>query len=498
MSKFDALLPHMQEIADLDAVLGLLSWDEETHAPPGARGARGLQTATVEGLKHQRLTRGELGDMLEAALADPGLSATQRTMLTRFRRTRDLATRVPERLVKALAEARSVSIEAWGQARTTNDFALFEPHLARVVALTRERAQALGSPTDELYDALLDEYEPGATAATLRPVFAELRGALVPLVQAIAEAPRPDTAFLAQRFDEGAQWQFTLQLLTDLGFDMKHGRQDRSAHPFTGSVGQKDVRVTTRIDEQNPFNAIFSTIHECGHGLYEQGFDPEHHRTPLGVAPSMGIHESQSRLWENQVGRSRPFWQHYLPVLKARFPGVVDGVGLEAFYRAVNLVEPSFIRTEADEVTYNLHILLRFELEQALLRGDLPIAELPGAWRAQMKADLGVVPETDAEGCLQDIHWAWGAIGYFPTYTLGNLYAAQLMAAYEAAHPSVWADVAEGRFAPLLEWLRAKIHRRGFTAMAGEIVADAVGAPLQVAPLARYLRAKFEPLYGLT
>ena len=497
MSTLEALLPHMQEIADLDAVLGLLSWDEETHAPPGARPARGLQTATVEGLRHQRLTRPEVAGMVAAALADPALTGEGRVMVERFERTRTLAAKVPERLVKALAEARSVSIDAWGKARAEDDFASFAPHLERVVALTRERAEALGSPTDELYDALLDEYEPGTTAATLRPVFAELRAALVPLVEAVAAAPRPDTSFLARSFDVEAQWQFTLQLLSDLGFDLGHGRQDRSAHPFTGSVGQKDVRVTTRIEEHNPFNAIFSTIHECGHGLYEQGFAPEHHRTPLGAAPSMGIHESQSRLWENQVGRSRPFWQHYLPILKARFPGVLDEVGLEAFYRAVNVVEPSFIRTESDEVTYNLHILLRFELEQALLKGDLRVADLPGAWRERMRSDLGVVPERDAEGCLQDIHWAWGAIGYFPTYTLGNLYSAQLMAAYEAAHPAVWQDVAAGDFAPLLAWLRDKIHRRGFTAQAPQIVAEAVGAPLEVAPFVAYLTAKFGPLYGL-
>lgn len=498
MPGFAALCERMKELSNLDAILGLLSWDEETYAPPGGRASRGGHSATLEGIKHNKLTDPALGALIEAHLEDEVLTQEQRTMVARLKRTRDLAVKVPEHLVKALAEARSASVDAWAKARAEDDFSRFAPHLEVVLDLTRARAEALGSASGDPYDALLDEFEPNATLATLRPVFAELRAALVPLLQDIVQSSQqPDVTFLQQSFEGPAQWDFTMTLLKDLGFDFENGRQDKSTHPFTGSVGPRDVRLTTRIEEKNPFNAIFSSIHECGHGLYEQGFNPEHFGTPLAGAPSMGIHESQSRLWENQVGRSRAFWQAYLPVLKTHFPKQLEAVDLDTFHRAVNHVRPSLIRTESDEVTYNLHILLRFELEQALLSKDLSVKDLPGAWRERMKADLGVEVPTDREGCLQDIHWAFGAIGYFPTYTLGNLFSAQLMQAYESAHPEVWKDIEDKRFAPLLQWLRTHIHRRGYTGYAAEIVQEVVGAPLSVTPFMNYLKGRFGPLYGL-
>lgn len=494
---FDALRARMNELSDLDAILGLLSWDEETYAPPGGRSTRGRHTATLEGIRHSKLTDPALGALIEAHAEDAALSQAERTMVARLQRTRDLAVKVPEDLVKALAQARSASIEAWGKARADDDFAAFAPHLEAVVKLTKQRAQALGGPTGNPYDALLDEYEPNTTAKQLEPMFVALRAVLVPMVDKVrASGKAPDTTFLERTFDADAQWDFTMRLLEDLGFDLDNGRQDKSTHPFTGSVGPKDVRLTTRIDENNPFNAIFSTIHECGHGLYEQGFDPAHHGTPLAAAPSMGIHESQSRLWENQIGRSRAFWSAYLPIAKTHFPEALEGVDLDTFHRAVNRVRPSLIRTESDEVTYNLHIALRFELERALLSGDLPVSDLPGAWKARMKSDLGVTPGNDREGCLQDIHWAWGAIGYFPTYTLGNIYAAQLMAAYEAQRPQIWDDVESRNFSPLLEWLREKVHRKGFLDYAEPTVQAVVGSKIAVAPFVQYLQGRFGPLYG--
>ncbi len=486
----------MQELSHLDAILGLLSWDEETYAPPGGRASRGEHTATLEGIKHNKLSDPALGELIEAHLEDSAISIDERTMVARLKRTRDLAVKVPEPLVKALAAARSKSVDNWAKARSEDDYSRFAPHLQEVLGLTRERAQALGDGRPA-YDALLDEFEPNATVAQLRPVFSQLRQELVPLLQEIVEAPnQPDVQFLKQSFEPSAQWDFTMTLLKDLGFDFENGRQDKSTHPFTGGAGPKDVRLTTRIEAHNPFNAIFSTIHECGHGLYEQGFDPAHFGTPLAAAPSMGIHESQSRLWENQVGRSRQFWQAYLPVLRTYFPKQLEGVDVDTFHRAVNHVRPSLIRTESDEVTYNLHILLRFELEQALLSGDLSVPDLPGAWRERMTADLGVEVPSDREGCLQDIHWAFGAIGYFPTYTLGNLFSAQIMAAYEREHPDVWQDISNKHFGPLLSWLRSSIHRRGYTDYAADIVQDVVGAPLSVTPFIDYLKGRFLPLYG--
>ncbi len=498
MTGFDALKLRMNELCDIDAILGLLSWDEETYAPPGGRASRGSHTATLEGIKHAKLTDHGLADLIAAHLEDAECTEQERLMVARLKRTRDLAVKVPEALVKELAAARSASVDAWAKARSEDDFQSFAPHLEKVVGLTKDRAQAIATGDTTPYDALLDEYEPNATVASLQPVFDELRAELVPLLQAIMDAPQPDVSFLKRPFDAEAQWQFSLRLLKDLNFDFENGRQDKSAHPFTGGAGPRDVRLTTRIEEDNPFNCFFSTIHECGHGLYEQGFNPQHFGTPLAAAPSMGIHESQSRLWENQVGRSREFWSAYLPVLKTYLPEALKDVGLDTFHRAANHVRPSLIRTDADEVTYNLHVLLRFQLEQALLTGDLSVKDLPAAWANRMKADLGVEVPSDAKGCMQDIHWAWGAIGYFPTYTLGNLYSAQLMQTYEAEHPEVWKDIENLRFDPLLQWLRTKIHRRGYEAYAGEIVEDAVGAPLSVAPFMTYLKGRFGPLYGLS
>jgi carboxypeptidase Taq len=494
-NRFPELLSKVRELKDLDGVLSLMGWDEETYAPRAGRAPRGRHTATLEGLRHERLTSPALGALIEELVAEPSLDDAQRTMVARIKHRRDRAVKVPEALVRAFAEARSLSLAAWGDARKADDYASFRPHLETIVRLSRERADALGG---ERYDALLDEYEPGMTKARLIPILAELREGLVPLVRAIAAKKAPDRSFLiGPAFDEELQWQLTLRLLGDLGFDLERGRQDRSAHPFTNTVSEHDVRVTTRIFADNPLSAIFSTIHEAGHGMYEQGFDAAHHGTPLADAPSMGIHESQSRLWENQVGRSRAFWSHYLPELRRLFPAQLGGVELDAFYRAVNVVEPGLIRVDADEVTYNLHILLRFELEIALLSGDLVAKDLPGAWNEKMRAYLGVAPPNDADGCMQDIHWAWGAIGYFPTYSLGNAYSAQLMAAFVRETPDAWGAIGRGNLGVLLSWLRGKVHRSGYLHSAEETVRRATGEALSVKPLLEYLKKKYSEVYGL-
>ncbi|MBI4822298.1 MAG: carboxypeptidase M32 [Deltaproteobacteria bacterium] len=488
----ERLLGRMREVADLDGIAGALSWDEETQLPNQGHVARGRQTACLFAIRHQRLTDPTLGDLIDSVLADPSAPHITAAAATRLKTRRDRELKVPEDLVKRIAQTRSIATSVWREARRTSSFALFQPQLEAVVALARERADALrvGSDYACRYDALLDEFEPEMTTARLQPVFDELERGLVPIVGEISTRPRPNRKFLEATFADRAQWDFGVGLLKDLGFDLGRGRMDRSTHPFTETLSEHDIRLTTRIDEADPLSAIFSTVHEAGHGMFEQGFSPEHFGTPLAAAPSLGLHESQSRLWENQVARSRAFWVHYLPKLKLAFPPL-SSVTLEEFYRAVNSVERGFIRVDADEVTYNLHILVRFALEKALIDGDLPVSAIPETWNEKMRVYLEVSPPNDALGCLQDIHWATTAIGYFPTYTIGNLYSAQLMSAFMSRHPNATTDFENGQFAPLLTWLREQVHRRGYLDSAEVTVRNATGRGLSVGPFLDYLRSKY-------
>jgi carboxypeptidase Taq len=376
---------------------------------------------------------------------------------------------------------------------------MVRPALERIVELKRQEADAIGFDAGgERYDALLDAYEPGMRLARLEPLLHELRDGLVPLVAEIAERPKPDISFMQRDFPAAAQIAFTEQVIRDLGFDMAAGRQDASAHPFTAHSGPYDVRLTTRVVEGDPRGSLLASIHEAGHGMYEQGIvGAQIERTFAGTAPSLGLHESQSRLWENQVGRSRAFWEHYWPAYRALFPDALEGVSLDDWLRAVNIVEPSLIRVEADELTYDLHILIRFELEVALLRGTLSVADLPGAWNDAYRATLGVTVPHDGDGVLQDVHWYGGSLGYFPTYTLGNLYSAQLMEAADRALGGVDAQLARGEFLPLLGWMREHIHAKGSLASAEEIARAATGKSLGPADLIAYLRGKYSVLYGL-
>jgi carboxypeptidase Taq len=493
-SQLDALRARIHELKDLGGIIGLLNWDQETYLPDKAGPARAAQLSTLQGLYHQRLVAPEVGEWLELAEREAA-AADDRSMLRVFRHERDRAVKVPERLVRALAEAQSDGLAGWREARAARRFAPFQPALERLLALRREQADAIGHG-GERYDALLDHYEPGMTTARLLPVLERLRASLVPLVERLDGTLDGADPFAGQTFDPEVQWRFTVELLGLLGFDLQAGRQDRSIHPFTGGTHPTDVRLTTRIDAANPCPALFGTLHECGHGLYEQGFLPEHHRTPLAAAPSMGLHESQSRLWENLIGRSLPFWRFLYPRLQAAFPAALGRVPLESFHRAINRVRRSPIRVEADEVTYNLHIVLRTTLELRLLRGDLAVADLPEAWNAAMVATLGIRPRDDVEGVLQDIHWAWGELGYFPTYSLGNLYAASLLHAAERALPALWSDVERGQLGTLREWLRREVHQQGFRTSAEDRVRTITGQGLTDADFLEYLRAKYRALTG--
>jgi carboxypeptidase Taq len=366
------------------------------------------------------------------------------------------------------------------------------------VQLKREEADLLGHG-GERYDALLDLYEPGMKTERVEGVFSALASELGELIGAIAAAPPlPDPPFAGRRFADPLQWDLTIRMLADIGFDFDAGRQDRSAHPFTTTIALHDIRLTTRIDEGDPFSALSSTLHEAGHGLYDQGFDPEYEDTPIAQAPSLGLHESQSRLWENPVGRSLPFWRRYTPVMHEVFGDTMRGATAEDVHRRVNRVTPSLIRVEADEVTYNMHILVRFELELALLRDELAAADLPAAWNDAYRRRLGVAPANDGEGVLQDVHWSSGAFGYFPTYTIGNLYSALLWNTIQADIPDVEARIEAGEFSPLLDWLRDRIHRPGYLEEGEDLITHVTGSGLTHEPFMAYLWGKYGGLYGVS
>ena len=495
----------LYEIVGLCQELGraraLLSWDQQTYMPKGGIGARAETMARLERLEHETFTSPEVGEILDALAEEAkGLpyDSDKASLVRVTRRAYDKAVKVPSSLVAELARATALGQAAWEEARAKSDFAHFEPHLERIVALQIEKAAALGYE-QEPYDALLDLFEPEMKTAAVAALFDRLKGELVPLVRAISErADAVDDSILMQTYDEERQWAFTLEVIEKLGFDMTHGRQDRSAHPFTIGIAPTDVRLTTRVDPHNLASALYASIHEAGHGMYEQGLPVEHAGTFLSHSSSLGIHESQSRLWENVVGRSLAFWEHFLPRLKALFPEQVGDADAETLYRAVNKVQyPSPIRVEADEVNYNLHIFLRFELERALVRGDLTVRDLPGAWNEKTREYLGFTPKDDAQGVLQDVHWSAGLFGYFPTYSLGTILAVQLYNKAVEEHPGIPEEIRRGEFGTLKAWMRERIHRHGSRYTPVELIERATGGPLDPEPYLAYMKEKFGGLYGI-
>ncbi|MFO0797025.1 MAG: carboxypeptidase M32 [Gemmataceae bacterium] len=494
------LVRRSKELGVLNSCAAVLGWDQQTYMPAKGAGLRGEQIAFLAGLAHGKATDPKVGELLAAVegsdlARDPESDAAAN--VRELRRGYDRATKLPASLVEELARVTTAAQQAWQQARAANDFAAFRPLLEQVVALKRQEAQAVGY-AEHPYNALLDEYEPGATVAEVREVFAGLTRSLVPLIQAIGDSGKtPDRSVLERDFPVERQKVFAEAAAVAFGFDFAAGRLDTTAHPFCSGVGPGDCRLTTRYNPRFFSEAFFGVLHETGHGLYEQNLPAEHFGTPVGAACSLGIHESQSRLWENQVGRGRPFWDHFFPRLRQTFPAALGGVEIERFYFAVNEVKPSLIRVEADEATYNLHVALRFELELGLISGDLAVADLPGVWNERFKALLGLDVPDDARGCLQDIHWSFGGIGYFPTYTLGNLYAAQLMAAARRQLTGLDDDFRRGEFGRLKSWLGEKIHRHGGRYRAGELCRRATGESLSAVPFMSYLKEKFGPLYGV-
>ncbi len=499
-SAYDELIKRSREQHLLASCSALLGWDEQTYMPVGGAEHRGNQSALLAGLHHERATDPTIDALLlqvegSDLVADP--ESPPAVNVREIRRTYRRLTRLPRTLVEELARSTSRGHQEWIVARRNRDFKQLRPTLELIFKLKRHEADCLGF-TDSAYDALLDEYEPGAKSRELATLFSALRNDLVPLVAAIAGAKsRPDASVLHREFPLDRQRILGETAASAIGFDFHRGRLDTTAHPFCTGIGAGDTRITTRYDVHNFGESFFGVLHEVGHGLYDQGLDPEHYGTPMGEAVSLGIHESQSRLWENVVGRSKPFWNYWFPIVRRIFREALADVSFEAFHHAINVVEPSFIRVQADEVTYNLHIMVRFELERALLEGDLKVADLPGAWNEKYTHYLGITPKHDAEGCLQDIHWSAGLIGYFPTYTLGNLYAAQLFTAANEDLGGLAAAFSQGDFAGLLEWLRLKIHAHGQRYRATDLVRRVTGAEPDHKPLMQMLTAKYQDIYKL-
>jgi carboxypeptidase Taq len=499
----------MQELREKDKrattlshAVAVLGWDQETYMPSAGIEERSEQLELLQTMLHEAYTDPRVGELLAALgstadnpKGDSALSEPDRALLRHVHRWHTRRTKLPGDLVAAFARETSLGQSIWARAREESDFSQFAPQLEKLVDLTKQVAECLGY-VEQPYDALLDEYEPWMKTSEVRRVFGKLQEDLREIVQRIVDRPQVDDAFLAEEFAEDKQETFCRRVLRDIGFDLQRGRMDVSAHPFTTSLGRDDVRITTRYSRRNPTSALFGTIHEAGHALYELGFGDQYRGSSLADGTSLGIHESQSRLWENMIGRSRHFWNYYYPILQDAFPERLTGISVQDFYRAVNKVQPSLIRVEADEVTYGLHIVLRFNLELALINGEIRVAELPEAWRKASEDLLGIVPQTDAEGVLQDIHWSMGGIGYFPTYALGNLYAAQFYHTLRSEIPDLDEQLASGMLAPVLEWLRSNIHNHGSARTAGELVREVTGEDLNPQYFTAYLDEKYGGVYG--
>jgi carboxypeptidase Taq len=496
---YDELIRLAREEATLASCVDVLEWDEETCLPRSGVTHRSEQLGLLAGLLHERSTDPRVGELLELLegsdlVRDPESPAA--VNVRELRREYDRERRLPRRLVEESARVTALAQRAWADARESSEFERFRPWLERQIALAREEAEAVGYP-ETPYDALLEDYEPGMTTGQVSALFADLRRELVPLVQEVSSNGRRIRGSILRRdYPIDRQRIFTEAVASAVGFDFDRGRMDTSVHPFCSTLGPDDCRITARFAARDFAGGILTVLHEVGHALYEQGLDAEHFGTPMGEAASIGLHESQSRLWENFVGRSRSFWQHFLPRARGVFHETLREVKLDAFLAALNRVEASLSRIDADEVTYNLHILVRFELELALLAGDLPAGDLPGAWNAAYRECLGIVPPTDREGCLQDGHWAEGLFGYFPTYTLGNMYAAQLFAAARSELTSLDVQFARGDFTGLLDWLRERIHRHGQRYTAATLVERATGAPPHWRPLVDSLQERYGDAAG--
>jgi carboxypeptidase Taq len=497
---YQRLLQLSREIQLLDSSMALLEWDQKTYIPKGGSENRGNQLALLAGISHQKATSPEIGDLLKQLEGSPLASdpdSFEAANIREIKHSHEKLVKIPQSLVEEIAKVTTVAHEVWADARKKSDFSVFLPYVEKIIKLKQQQAEAVGYEKHP-YDALLDDFEPGATIETVAKVFSDFRQELVDLVKSIVNSGKsPDTSILKRDFPADRQERFGKEAAAAIGYDFEKGRLDVTVHPFCTTIGPGDVRITARYNPNHFGQAFFGILHEAGHGIYEQGLDPERFGTPCGAFVSLGIHESQSRMWENLVGRSKAFWKHYFPMAQRTYPEALGKVKFDDFYFAVNEVKPSFIRVEADEVTYNLHILVRFEIEQAFFSGDLAPKDIPGAWNDKFKSYFDIVPPDDSRGCLQDVHWSGGYIGYFPTYALGNLYSAQFFAQAKKDLGDLDKEFAKGEFGKLTEWLREKIHRQGKRYRAERLVEVVTGEPLSHRPSMDYLKSKYGELYGV-
>jgi len=489
----------LAEVIDLRNAAALLSWDQHTYMPPAGAEARGQQLATLGKLAQIKFTSDEVGRLLEDLKSEfKGIDEyTDDAALVKVTaRDYDKAIRVPPEFVAEQARVTSKALEAWVEARKKSDYSIFRPHLEKVVELIK-RYITFFPPSDHSYDVLLDDYEPGMKTADVIEIFNTLRPKQVELIKAIARQKPINDKFLHGDYNQNKLVDFAIGIATQFGYDWNRGRQDRSPHPFSTSFSMNDVRITTRFEPHAPINTLFNTMHESGHALYEQGVHPSYERTTLMGGASLGIHESQSRLWENLVGRSLPFWEYFYPAFKKKFSSHVGNISLKSFYKAINKVEPSFIRVEADEATYNLHIMLRLEIEIGLAQGEMDVKDLPEIWNSKMKGYLGITPPNDAKGVLQDVHWSGGSVGYFSTYALGNLISAQLWEVINRDLPDLDDHIRKGSFEPLLTWLREHLHVHGRKYEPQVLVQKITGSKINPTAYVKYLTRKFGEIYNL-
>ncbi len=485
------------EVSDLNHAASVLGWDQQVNMPPGGAEARGNQLATLGKISQEKFTSDEVGRLLEDLNKEyPDPETDEGAMIRVAARNYDKAKRVPPEFVAEQAVAGTKGVEAWVEARKKSDFSIFRPYLEKNVELVRKYISFF-PPTDHPYDVLLDDFEPGLPTAEVLGIFGNLRPKQVALIKAISEAKQVKSDFLKKSFNEKKVWEFGEKIITKFGYDFSRGRQDKAPHPFETTFGVNDVRITNRFEKDAPLATLFSAMHECGHALYELGSNPAYERTPLAGGTSLAVHESQSRMWENLVGRSLPFWEHFYPELKKTFPSQLGNVNAKTFYKAINRVEPSFIRVNADEATYNLHIMLRLEIEIGMVDGSIAVKDLPEIWNAKMRDYLGVTPPNDAQGVLQDIHWSYGSIGYFSTYALGNIISAQLWEKINKDIKHLEDQLRKGQFAELREWLRTNIHQFGHKYDPRDLVRKVTGQDIDSAAYVRYLTKKYTDIYGL-
>ena len=498
--KLAELKIRLAEINDLDMAASLLNWDQSTYMPAGGAEARGRQLATLAKISQEKFIDPALGKMLddlrpyeESLPYDSDNASLIRVTRTDYER----ATKVPPEFLAQLYINAAESYQVWSEARPANDFRRTQPFLEKTLDLSRKLADFFPG-YEHIADPLIDMSDFGMKASSVRVLFGELREQLVPIVKAIASQPAADDSFLHKHYPEAQQMKFAEDVVRRLGYDFNRGRIDKTHHPFMTKFSLGDVRITTRVKEDFLGETLFSNVHEAGHAMYEQGIDQSYEATPLANGTSSGVHESQSRTWENIVGRSRGFWEYYYPKLQTEFPEQLKGISLEKFHRGINKVERSLIRTDADEVTYNLHVMLRFDFELQMLEGTLSIRDLPEAWHERFEKDMGIVPPDDRDGVLQDVHWFGGQIGgVFQGYTLGNILSAQFYSAALKAHPQIPDEMKQGQFGSLHGWLKENLYKHGRKFTAPEVVERATGSPLTIVPYIEYLKTKYGELYNL-